>query len=138
MHTTSDDLKTLSLQELRTQWAEAWGQIPHNRIGRTMLERSLIYQMNDKIAHEYQKRLNKLVQAYKRNPNHFDQGHINLKPGMRLVRDWDGKKHSVIVTQDGFEYEGCAYNSLSKIANKITGSRWNGWLFFGLKKKAGK
>jgi hypothetical protein len=53
---------------------------------------------------------------------------------MRLVRTWKGKKYGVTVTQNGFEYEGKSYTSLSHIANTITSSRWNGWLFFGLKK----
>lgn len=46
----------------------------------------------------------------------------------------EGRKHSVLVKAEGFEYQGQIYSSLSKIANDITGKRWNGWVFFGLKK----
>ena len=87
---------------------------------------------------EQKQRLAKLVTAYKRNPNYFDQGHIALKPGMRLVRNWYGDTHSVVVTANGFIYQNKEYSSLSTIANDITGSRWNGWVFFGLKNKKGK
>ena len=59
----------------------------------------------------------------------------DLKPivGTRLIREWQGVEHTVTVTQDGFEWQGRPYQSLSAIARAITGSRWNGWIFFGLK-----
>ena len=75
-----------------------------------------------------------IVKEYKRNPTRFDERSGPLKPGTRLVRMHKGKKHSVLVKTDGFEYAGQTYSSLSKIANDITGKRWNGWVFFGLKK----
>ena len=54
--------------------------------------------------------------------------------GTRIVRDWHGKRHEVTVTEGGFEYEGRRYRSLSAIARAITGTRWNGPAFFGLRK----
>jgi hypothetical protein len=53
--------------------------------------------------------------------------------GTRLVREWQGIEHSVTVRDDGYEYQGRPYKSLSAIARLITGTRWNGWVFFGLK-----
>jgi hypothetical protein len=50
------------------------------------------------------------------------------------VRVYNGRKHNVLVKADGFEYQDQTYGSLSKIANDITGKRWNGWVFFGIKK----
>jgi hypothetical protein len=126
----------LPLNELRQMWARAWGWEPHARIGRTMLEKSLEYKTWERecsLTSEQQARLEQLVKQYKRNPACFD-GNGPLKPGTRLVRMHDGKKHSVLVKVEGFEYQGRAYTSLSKIANDITGKRWNGWVFFGLKK----
>jgi hypothetical protein len=60
---------------------------------------------------------------------------VDLKPiaGTRLIRDWQGVEQIVTVTQDGFEWQGRPYRSLSAIARAITGTRWNGWVFFGLK-----
>jgi len=55
-----------------------------------------------------------------------------LKQGARLVREWHGRAHAVTVTEDGFEYAGANYPSLSKIAKKITGAHWSGPRFFGL------
>jgi Protein of unknown function (DUF2924) len=59
---------------------------------------------------------------------------LNLKPGARLVREWGGRTHTVTITEDGFEYAGENYPSLTKIAQKITGAHWSGPRFFGLLK----
>jgi hypothetical protein len=53
--------------------------------------------------------------------------------GTRLLREWNGVDHYVTVLDEGFEYQGRPYKSLSAIARAITGTRWNGWLFFGLR-----
>jgi len=53
--------------------------------------------------------------------------------GTRLIREWQGVEHVVTVTADGFDWQGRPYKSLSAIARAITGTRWNGWVFFGLK-----
>jgi len=57
---------------------------------------------------------------------------LALKPGARLVREWHGRTHTVTVTEDGFEYAGTSYPSLTKVAKKITGAHWSGPRFFGL------
>jgi hypothetical protein len=57
--------------------------------------------------------------------------------GTRLIREYQGVEHSVTVLRDGFEYQGRPYQSLSAIARAITGTRWNGWTFFGLKHRRG-
>lgn len=133
------DTSELSLPELRRQWAQAWGIEPHAHIGRKMLTVSLEYKHRELAAGglplEVQQRLKVLIAAYKRNPRYFDEGLHGLKPGTRLVKTWREKRHTVLVTRQGFEYEGKTYTSLSEIATTITGSRWNGWVFFGLKKQ---
>jgi Protein of unknown function (DUF2924) len=57
--------------------------------------------------------------------------------GTRLIREWQGVEHVVTVRGDDFEYQGRLYKSLSAIAREITGVRWNGWVFFGLKNHRG-
>jgi hypothetical protein len=57
-----------------------------------------------------------------------------MKPGTRLIREWRGQVHEVSITESGFEYRGVAFKSLSEIARKVTGTRWSGPLFFGLKR----
>jgi hypothetical protein len=58
-------------------------------------------------------------------------------PGTRLLREYAGVEHAITVLRDGFEWEGRPYRSLSAIARAITGTRWNGWTFFGLKASRG-
>lgn len=99
-----------------------------------MLERSLAYKLQAELSPEQQTQLNQLIKEYRRNPACFDERVGALKPGTRLVRVYNGIKHNVLVKSDGFEYLDQTYSSLSKIANYITGKRWNGWVFFGLKK----
>ncbi len=126
-----------NLEDLRAQWQQVWQIKPHNRIGRKMLERSLYFKQHEKqLPPQVQKRLNKLIHNYKRSPQYFEQGHMVLKPGMKILRNWKGKTHVVTVTSNGFKYDDKDYSSLSKIAAEITGSKWNGWVFFDLKKKA--
>lgn len=132
----------LSLPELRQVWAEYWGMQPHARIGRAMLEKSLDFKMRvtggEGLGAEQQLRLDNLITAYKRNPRFFEEGLDGLKPGVRLVKQHNGKHHSVIVQTSGFEYRDKLYGSLSEIAFVITGTRWNGWVFFGLKKRGAR
>ena len=61
-----------------------------------------------------------------------------LRPivGTRLIREWQGVEHCVTVRADDFEYLGRTYKSLSSVAREITGTKWNGWIFFGLKHTA--
>jgi hypothetical protein len=131
-----NNLNSLSLYEIRRMWASAWGQEPHLRMGRNMLEKSLAYKQREQgLTPEQQKRLGHLIKQYKRNPNCFDTGVTLIKPGTRLIRHWNSMRHSVLVQAYGYEYKGKVYRSLSQIASEITGTRWNGWIFFGLKKK---
>ena len=58
---------------------------------------------------------------------------ISLKPGTRLVREWRGATHMVLIHADGIEWRGQRYRSLSVVARKITGARWSGPRFFGLR-----
>jgi len=140
-HPLDNDIAQLTLTQLRQKWAELWGMQPHRYIRREMLEKSLLYKMREDagqgLTQAQQTRLDRLVRAYKKNPSCFDDARINIKPGTRLSRIWKGEKYSVIVLIDGFEYKDRKYSSLSEIASLITGTRWNGWVFFGLKKKRG-
>ena len=134
----SNDLSELSLEQLRRQWKAKWGLSPHKFIGRVMLEKSLEFKLLESDGYglnlEQKEKLDKLIQDYKKNPKLLDRHNQLLKSGTKLVRTYKGKKYSVIVKDDGFEYDGQIYSSLTKIANSITGTHWNGWIFFGLRK----
>jgi len=125
-------------QKLCAQWEQAWVKAPPKRIGRTMLEKGLAFKAWEAETGgppaPLQKQLDKLVKDYRRNPKCFDaQSPARLKPGTRLSKTYNGTRHMVTITDEGFEYGGQTYKSLSRIATHITGTRWNGWLFFGLR-----
>jgi hypothetical protein len=135
----NNNIARLPMAELRHQWAEYWGIKPHWRIGRQMLEKSLSFKQREArgegMTLEQRKRLDNLVAQYKRDSKTFDQGPAGLKPGTKLVRAHAGEKHTVLVKTDGFEYHKKNYASLSEVAFVITGTRWNGWIFFGVKRR---
>jgi hypothetical protein len=64
-------------------------------------------------------------------------GDVSLQPGTQLARDWHGRTHHILVLEDGFLYEERRFTSLSQIATAITGTKWSGPRFFGLKRSAG-
>ena len=82
-----------------------------------------------------QRRLQTLAGELEKGARSFDPGMV-LKTGASLVRQWRGHTHTVLVREDGFEYEGQRYRSLSVIAEQITGAHWSGPRFFGVNKRA--
>ena len=81
-----------------------------------------------------QRRLRILAADFEKGARSFDPG-IVLKTGATLVRQWRGRTHTVLVREDGFEYEGHRYRSLTVIAEQITGAHWSGPRFFGVSKR---
>ncbi len=139
-HSICRSIEKLSLEALRKEWSSIWGIEAHPRIGRMMLIMSLKYKIKEQESNflnsDYHKKLNQLIKSYKRNQSSFDEKQLIIKAGTRLIRNWNGERYSVLVQNSGYEYKDKIYNSLSQIAYEITGTRWNGWLFFGLKKKS--
>ena len=82
-----------------------------------------------------QRRLRTLAAEFEKGTRSFDTD-IVVKTGATLVRQWRGHTHTVLVREDGFEYEGKCYRSLTVIAERITGAHWSGPRFFGLGKRA--
>ncbi|QJF51095.1 DUF2924 domain-containing protein [Roseobacter ponti] len=131
-------LKTTSTPDLKAQWRDLFDSEPPP-FNRRYLESRLAYRIQELayggLKPETIKRLEALGEQ-------LDGGNIttrrirkDLKPitGTRLIREWQGVEYLVTVTADGFEWQGRPYKSLSAIARAITGTRWNGWVFFGLK-----
>jgi len=82
-----------------------------------------------------QRRLQILAAKFEKGALSFDPRMV-LKAGATLVRQWRGRAHTVLVREDGFEYEGQRYRSLTVIAERITGAHWSGPRFFGVSKRA--
>ena len=87
------------------------------------------------LSPEIQRKIDKLVENYDRTQNiEKENKELSITDGTKLVREFKGKRYSVTVIQNFYEYNGKKYKSLSAIANEITGTRWNGKKFFGLLK----
>jgi hypothetical protein len=139
-HTLSTDLvptsrNGASLDELRVEWRRLYrSEAP--KLSRDLLERSIGYRRQE-IEHgglgkSTRRKLQTIAKALRSTGRVGPTPSLSLKPGARLVREWHGRTHTVTVTDDGFEYAGKDYSSLTKIAKKITGAHWSGPRFFGL------
>lgn len=129
-------LDDLGLDELRALWSRFLGKVPAH-LGASLLRRRLGYELQAR-AHgdlpaETRGRLKRLHQAFKADAAYAPSPSPGLKPGTTLTRTWRSVVHRVDVVEAGFEYRGERFRSLSEIARRITGTRWSGPLFFGLK-----
>jgi hypothetical protein len=135
-------LKTTATPELKTMWRDFFGREPP-RYKRQFLERRLAYRIQEMayggLKPETIKRLEALANEFEGRGAGKPKKPARDLPisGTRLIREWQGVEHCVTVLDDSFEYQGRPYKSLSSIARAITGTRWNGWLFFGLKSHRG-
>ena len=133
-------LKAMSVKELKAEWEKLIGNSAPNN-SRNFLEGRLAYRIQeltyggpdkqtrrllDLLADEVEGTLTRKAQiADPRNP----------VVGTKLIREWDGVAHIVTVLKDGFDWDGRRYKSLSAVARAITGTRWNGYRFFGLRER---
>jgi hypothetical protein len=136
-------LKSQPTPELRQQWRTLFETEPPP-YNRRFLESRLAYRLQE-LAYGGLKlatiqRLEALGEA-------LDGGNIAVRrirgddrpiTGTRLIREWQGVEHTVTVLSDGYDWQGRPYRSLSSVARAITGTRWNGWTFFGLKNHRGR
>jgi hypothetical protein len=134
-------LQTTPIADLKQQWRQLFGKEPPP-FNKAYSQSRLAYRMQELayggLKPETRARLEALGEQ-------LDGGNVVLRriradsrplPGTQLLREYDGVQHVVTVRADDFEYEGRPYRSLSAIARHITGTRWNGWTFFGLKGRA--
>ena len=133
-------LDDLGLDELREHCRGILGNTPPHH-GRALLRRLLAYELQVRVhgdlAVEVRDRLKRLHKAFKSNPAYTPEPSRSVKAGTVLTRTWRGATHQVEATDHGFEYRGERFGSLSEVARRITGSRWSGPVFFGLKGRAG-
>ena len=134
------ELVDRSTHELRLAWRQLYCTGPPRGLSRDLLIRALANQLQERThggaSRALRRRLQTLTGEFERGSGSFDPG-LLPKTGTTLVRQWRGRTHKVLVGEDGFEYEGQRYRSLSVIAERITGAHWSGPRFFGLTKRAG-
>jgi len=121
--------------ELEAEWRQLYRSEPP-RISRELLVRGIAYRRQELehggLSKTTCRKLKTLAKMFRTTGRVAPDPGLALKPGVRLVREWHGRTHTVTVTEDGFRYAGMSYPSLTKIAKKITGAHWSGPRFFGL------
>lgn len=120
------DLPAMSLADLRKEWERRYGAPPRHRSS-DLLRRVLAWRVQADAYGGFDAATRQMLA----------QEHIGAKvaatAGMRLAREWAGKRHEVVVVENGVIYQDQTFGSLSEVARHITGKRWNGPRFFGLR-----
>jgi len=139
-------LQSMSLHQLREKWLDLYGGEPPQYKKQFLIKR-LAYRIQELFygglseqakTHLRQAALNDPVATVNRRIPEERKTNETILPGTRLVRTWNDRRYEVIARSEGFEYDGRIFKSLSAVAREITGTRWNGKVFFGLKKVYGK
>lgn len=133
-----DDLDHAALKE---RWRALRGGEPPRKLSRQFLLRAVAYTMQEQafggLSPAVRQHLQRIAVELKTTGRITSIGkQSSIKPGTRLIREWQGRTHEVTVLEEGFQWNEKAYRSLSAIARAITGTRWNGHLFFGLKPRS--
>jgi hypothetical protein len=137
------ELFGLSRNQLLDRWQELYGKTPPSGIRREVMIPFLAYRIQENAkggisaaTRAQIKSVARSLESSRNSPNRSTRSRI--KTGTRILRRWGREMHEVSVTETGYEYRGHGYRSLSEIARLITGTRWSGPAFFGLRKSAPK
>jgi len=132
-------LEALTTADLQIEWRRLYRAMPPTRLSRDLLIRGVTYRVQEQahggLSLSTKRRLRSLSDGADQPGGSAAAPAIALKPGTKLVREWHGHAHTVSVLDDGFEYQGERYPSLTRIARRITGVHWSGPLFFGISKR---
>lgn len=122
-------LESASRQELIDQWTQLFGMAPSKRTGRLTMTRIIAYELQARAE-------GGLSSALRRRLADLANGRANqtLSKGAQLVREWNGESHVVDVVEGGYRWRDQTYRSLSAVAEAVTGAKWSGPRFFGLRK----
>jgi len=123
--------------DLKERWRVLYCTEPPRRISRDLLVRALAYRIQEKALGGLKPSTRRLLARIAADTSANRPIEVapkpDLKPGTVLLRDWHGTQHQVIVRDDGIVFRGKPYKSLSEVAYRITGTKWSGPRFFGLK-----
>jgi hypothetical protein len=133
-------LGQLTYSGLQSEWRRLYRSHPPKKIGRDLLELAVAWKLQEKalggLSVATRRQLESLAHTMRTKGDLAEHRIVKLKPGARLVREWHGQTHDVLVLDRGFQWRGRKWPSLSSIAREITGTRWSGPRFFGLHSRA--
>ena len=132
-----DGLSQLGLDNLRERWKEIYGKASSREIGRSFLIRAIAYRLQERayvgLKPSSRRLLSEVAEQSASGKSPKAPRIRRAQSGTILVREWQGKAHRVTVLDEGVSFKGEHYRSLSEVAREITGSRWSGPRFFGLR-----
>ena len=132
-------LSEVTIFELRGEWRRLHRMPPPMRLSRDLLTRGISYKLQERAYGGLSKAIARKLEQAAADPLSRGAANptqpISLQPGTRLVREWRGVTHTALIHADGIEWRGQRYRSLSVVARKITGARWSGPRFFGLRRQ---
>ena len=128
-------LPELDLRRLRELWCRLYKTATAPQLSRELIMRAVAYRIQELASGGLRPELQRQLRQIGLELQQTGRLRIRpqLKPGTRLMREWQGRSYEVLVLDDGFSWQGVHYRSLSAIARKITGTAWSGPLFFGLR-----
>jgi Protein of unknown function (DUF2924) len=133
-------LPTMSKAAICDLWKQFFGSAPPTQLRRDLMIPILAYRIQEQafgsLGARTRERLRQLSRAFEKGSDPRAARAPHIRPGTRLVRQWGDQVHLVNVETKGYEYQGTRYKSLSEIARFITGTRWSGPLFFGIKNES--
>jgi hypothetical protein len=127
-------LATMSPAQLRDEWRLMFEEQAPD-FPPSMLRRVMTYRLQEQALGGLSVSAQKMLEVVADGVTPIPEAPIRLKPGSRLLREWNGKLHTVTVDEDGFGFDGRRFASLSHVAKEITGAHWSGPRFFGLKRR---
>jgi hypothetical protein len=134
-----DNLHALKPDQLAERWRKLYGTTMPARLRRSLIIQALAYRLQEKAFGGLKPATRGLLETAAGRASEHRTAKLRTKrsaqTGAVLVREWHGTKHQVTVLKDGFMFKGKHFESLSKIAREITGTRWSGPLFFGLRSR---
>jgi len=137
-------LRSLDVKTLRARWRTSFGRNAPPHVARHLLFSMLAYRLQAEVLGDLDAETVRFLRKIELAPSKqaavpltqaFERRRRNLPPGTVLTREWGGRHHRVMVLDGGFAWQGQTYSSLSEIAKAITGTKWNGPRFFGLRDK---
>lgn len=131
-------LSSLDRQQLLKRWRSLYGVDAPAKISQQLLVRAIAYKLQEQSLGGLKPATRKYLAAVLQGSVASAPASPAIKPGTRLIREWHGRIHEVVITDTGVQYNEKAYGSLSEVARIITGVKWSGPAFFGLKAKKGQ
>ncbi len=131
-------LGNMNAPDLRKEWARLYRSHPPRKLSRDLLQLGVAWKLQERalggLSAVTKRQIAELAEAMGATADLTKARTVRLRTGVRLIREWNGETHEVLVVEDGFQWRGKTWRSLSVIAREMTGTHWSGPRFFGIGK----